>query len=89
MRQAELDAGWRRFAAEALTGLANDWAAQENAPRALTEAAFAKRISLLDLGVTTDGSFSAYYDDDGLFWGHAIEVDGNLSEGVKSATLAG
>ena len=89
LRQAELDAGWRRYAAEALTGLANEWAAQENAPRALTAEEFAKRISLLDLGVTTDGSFSAYYDDDGLFWGHAIEVDGNLSEGVKSATLAG
>ena len=36
-----------------------------------------------------DGSFSAYFDDDGMFFGHCVVVYGTLADGLASAVMAG
>lgn len=81
---------YREFSANELTLLANDWQSDEdeNAP-AITKEDFSKRMILRTVSISSGGSFSAYYDDDDMFWGHAIVVDGNIKKGVKSADIAG
>ena len=42
-----------------------------------------------DKEVSTDGSFSLMYDDDDIFAGHVVVVDGNIEDGPDSAYIAG
>ena len=88
-----IDARWRAFAAEKLTDLANDWreeAQDEAAPEApITADAFAQRIRLSELSIDTDGSMTAYYDDDELFWGHVILIDVASDGATSDASIAG
>lgn len=35
------------------------------------------------------GRFTAYYNDDDMFWGHSVEVSGSLKKGITYANLAG
>jgi hypothetical protein len=87
-QQAQRDAECRAFAAEHLVELANDWAQEEDG--VVTKQDFMKRISLSELAVTSGGGdFSAYYDDDNLFLGHAVAVYGNIKKGLKSANIGG
>jgi hypothetical protein len=87
-RQAQQDADLRAFAAERLTGLANEWSQEENtAP--ITKQDFMNRISLSELSVTSSGSFTAYYNDDEMFMGHVVTVSGSLKKGPQSADIAG
>ena len=86
------DKSMREFAAKELTNLANEWQASDDenentAP--ITEEAFVGRITLSELSLTYKGDLMAYYDDDELFWGHAIEVYGSLKNGIKSANIVG
>lgn len=80
------DERWRRYAAEKLVDLANDWQEQADEPdaAAITADAFAARIALSELSVSSSASVTPYFDDDDLFWGHAIvievEPDGSLSD---------
>ena len=89
------DKAMRDLAARNLTGLANDWLAQdEEDPREpetdpITEEELARRISLLDLTVTSGGSFTAYFDCDEMFTDHAVVIYGSLKKGVKDADIAG
>lgn len=90
--QENWDRHMRGFAAEKLTELANDWQAEDEAHRddaPITEETFAKRITLSELSVTSGGSFTAYFNDDDMFWGHAVEICGSLKKGVAYADLAG
>lgn len=86
------DKSMRKFAAKELAELANQWKASdeedENAAL-ITEEAFAERIALSELSLTYEGDFTAYYDDDDLFWGHSIEVCGSLQNGIESANIVG
>ena len=86
------DRSMREFAAKKLTELANEWQAdddeKENADP-ITEEAFAQRITLLELSLTYEGDFTAYFDDDDMFWGHTVEVCGSLENGIESANIAG
>ncbi len=91
-----IDARWRAFAAGKLTDLANDWQddAQEEDDEAAPEApvtadTFAQRIRLSELSLDTEGSMTAYYDDDDLFWGHAILVEVASDGTPGDATIAG
>ena len=65
------DRSMREFAAKKLTELANEWQAdddeKENADP-ITEEAFAQRITLSELSLTYEGDFTAYFDDDDMFW---------------------
>lgn len=86
------DKSMREFAAKKLTELANEWQAnddeKENADP-ITEDAFAQRITLSELSLTYKGDFTAYFDDDDMFWGHTVEVCGSLENGIESANIAG
>ena len=50
---------------------------------------FARRILLTEFTVSPGGRFTAYYNDDDMFWGHAVEVSGSLKKGITYANLAG
>lgn len=84
------DKKMREFSSKKLTVLANQWASDEKdiiAP--ITEDDFANRISISELVFSSDDAFSVMYDDDDMFWGHAIEVQGTLENGIESSNIIG
>ena len=87
--QEKWDAELRSFAAKKLTKLACEWAESDDETSEITEESFAKRISLSSICMTSGGSFSAYFDDDDLFFGHCITVCGSLKKGIVSADIEG
>ena len=87
--QEKWDAELRSFAAKKLTKLACEWAESDDETSEITEESFAKRISLSSICMTSGGSFSAYFDDDDLFFGHCITVCGSLKKGIVSADMEG
>lgn len=88
--QDRWDRDMRAFAARELTQLACEWreSADEEVPE-ITEESFAQRIELTSIAMDPDGSFSAYFDDDDMFFGHCVVVYGTLAHGVASAVMAG
>ena len=88
--QDRWDRDMRAFAARELTGLACDWreSADEEVPE-ITEESFAQRLGLTSIAMDPDGSFSAYFEDDDMFFGHCVVVYGSLTDGVASAVMAG
>ena len=84
------DRDMRAFAARELTELACDWreSADEDVPE-ITEESFAQRIELTSIAMEPDGSFSAYFDDDDMFFGHCVVVYGTLADGVSAANMEG
>ena len=88
--QDRWDRDMRAFAARQLTELACDWreSADEEVPE-ITEESFAQRIELTSIAMDADGSFSAYFEDDDMFFGHCVVVYGSLTDGVASAVMAG
>ena len=87
--QEKWDVDLRSFAAKKLTKLACEWAESDEEATEITEESFAKRISLSLIWVTSGGSFSAYFDDDDLFFGHSITVCGSPKKGLLSADIEG
>lgn len=85
--QEKLDKEWREFSARELTELANDWA-EEEIPL-ITEEAFAKRLEISSITIDEEGDYTIYYNDDDMFYGHSIEINGNTEKGVKSANMVG
>ena len=89
------DKAMRELAAKNLIGLANDWLSQdEENPRnpetdPITEEDLARRISMTSLSVTSGGSFTAFFDCDGMFTDHAVTVYGSLKKGLKDAHIEG
>ena len=88
--QDRWDRDMRAFAARQLTELACDWreSADEEVPE-ITEESFARRIELRSIAMDADGSFSAYFDDDDMFFGHCVTAYGTLTEGVTAANMEG
>ncbi|CAD5688418.1 Uncharacterized protein conserved in bacteria [Escherichia coli] len=82
------DQEFRQYAAEQLTELANDWL-QDEEDDEITEDMFLSRISIGALVVDYNGEYTAYYNDDDMFWGHVIDVSGNTETGPQSADIAG
>ena len=84
------DRDMRAFAARELTELACEWreSADEEVPE-ITEESFAQRLDLTSIAMDADGSFSAYFEDDDMFFGHCVVVYGSLTDGVASAVMAG
>ena len=82
----------RAFAAEKLTGNANDWLQDsledDEEFVEITEEKFAERMVLNSIGFDENG-FDVYYDDDDMFWGHCILVYGTLENGIEEAQIAG
>ena len=55
----------------------------------ITEESFAQRIALSSISMSAGGSFTAYFDDDQMFFGHCIMVRGTLKKGAVSAHMGG
>ena len=89
------DKSLRAVAAQKLTALANEWLADndqiDRAPEKdpITEDEFAQRILLTEFSVSPGGHFTAWYEDDDMFWGHTIEVSGSLEHGIERANIVG
>lgn len=60
----------------------SEWAESDEESALITEESFAKRISLSLIWVTSGGSFTAYLNDDDLFFGHSIAVNGSPKKGL-------
>ena len=82
----------RAFAAKALTDNANDWLQDsledDEEFVEITKEKFAERMVLNSIGFDENG-FEVFYDDDDMFWGHSILVDGTLENGIEQAYIAG
>lgn len=95
----EWDEKFRRFAAEHLTELANDWLMDSeefdeeeeeyDEENLITEDVFAERIGISEITVSPYGDYEVYYNDDDMFWGHVIIVSGNIETGIEDAQIAG
>ena len=85
----------RAMAAQKLTAQANEWLAdndqtdREAEKDPITEDEFARRILLTEFTVSPGGRFTAWYEDDDMFWGHVITVDGTLKKGPVDAEIQG
>ena len=88
--QDRWDSDMRASAARELTELACEWreSADEEVPE-ITEESFARRIELRSIAMDADGSFSAYFDDDDMFFGHCVTAYGTLTDGVTAANMEG
>ena len=88
--QDRWDGDMRASAARELTELAREWreSADEEVPE-ITEESFACRIELRSIAVDADGSFSAYFDDDDMFFGHCVTAYGTLADGVAKVNMEG
>jgi hypothetical protein len=86
--QAEWNRRVREFAVEKLLPLKNDtWLGDGEAE--LTSDEFKDRMTLESITVNADGSFDFWHNDGDLFWGHAIQISGSLSEGPTHADIPG
>ena len=90
-KKAAWDKKLRAFAAKQLLTLANDWAENddEHPGRVWTEESFAKALKNESIIMDTDGSFEMWYDDGGIFFGHAVVISGDVQNGAKKATMEG
>lgn len=82
----------REYAAKTMTENANDWlrdSLEEGEEFVeITEKKFAERMILNSISYDENG-FEVFYDDDDMFWGHSIVVDGTLNNGMENAYIAG
>ena len=87
-RQDEWNRRIRDFAVQKLLSLKNDnWLDEDDAE--LTPDEFKDRMTLDSITMNADGSFDFWHNDGDLFWGHSIQIGGNLSEGPKYADIPG
>ncbi len=85
-------AGWservQTYAVEALLPLKNDtWL--DDGEDEVTPTQFRGRMRLESIAVEADGSFTFWHNDGDLFWGHSIQVVGNLRDGPTDADIPG
>jgi len=86
--QNEWDRRIREYAVKALLPLKNkNWLAEDE--NAVTPDEFERRMALESVTVHPDGSFEFWHRDGDLFWGHSIQISGNLSEGPTGADIPG
>jgi hypothetical protein len=86
--QKRWDKHVRDFAAQKLLELKNGlWLGEEE--KEFTPRRFKQRMTLESIVVNPDGLFEFTYHDGNLFWGHVIQVSGNLSQGATHAGIAG
>ena len=83
------DTDMRSYAAKKLLDLARDWCESEEEAAKITEESFAKRITLRSISMTSGGSFTVCFNDDDIFAGHCIIVNGSLKKGITSASMGG
>lgn len=89
----EWDERFRRFAAEKLAEDASEWQEdgydeEEEAP-VITEEVFAERIGISEINIDAEGNYEVYYNDDDMFYGHVIIIDGSVDGEMDDAYIAG
>ncbi|WP_339729690.1 DUF2262 domain-containing protein [uncultured Gimesia sp.] len=50
---------------------------------------FKNRMVIETITIYSDGNFEFWHNDGDLFWGHAIQISGNLAEGLTDADTPG
>jgi hypothetical protein len=86
--QATWDKKARDFAVKKLLAVRNeDWIAEGESR--MTARQFKDKMRMTSINVSPDGSFEIFYEDDDLFFDHAILVKGRVSKGLISAMIAG
>lgn len=76
------------YAVQELLPVKNEsWLDEDEAE--VTADQFKDRMTLESVTVEPDGSFDFWHKDGNLFWGHSIQISGNLSEGPTRADLPG
>ncbi len=94
------DQNFRNYAAEELAETANDWQGEEcyeeeeegedaNSLAKITKEDFAKRIVISEFSIYAEGDYEAYYEDDDMFFGHVIIVNGSVDGEIEDAYIAG
>ena len=93
--QEAWDKSLRAMAAQKLAAQANEWLADNDQTNRdpekdpITEDEFAHRILLTEFTVSPGGRFTAWYEDDDMFWGHVVIVEATLKKGPISADMQG
>ena len=76
------------YAIQKLLDLKNGSWLEDEQPK-VTKAQFLKCMTLTSITVEPDGSFDFWHDDGDLFWGHSIQIHGNLANGLTRADIPG
>ena len=87
--QSKWDEDLPYFAAKSLIKCAREWDESDARESEISGEDFAKRIRISSIWMTSGGSFSVYFDDDDIFFGHTIRVSGSLKKGLVSANIEG
>lgn len=87
--QIKWDNDIRNFAAKKLINLACEWKEANDETPPITEENFAQRIKMMSISMTSGGSFTIYFNDDDIFFGHYVTVCGSLRKGIVSADIVG
>ena len=75
--------------ANELVESANEWR-DEDDDHEITAEEFERRIDTKKLSISIDdNSYTLYFDDDNLFWGHTIVYDGNIEDEEFSVYIEG
>jgi hypothetical protein len=76
------------FAVKKLLDLKNDtWLDEDESE--LTAVQFIERMTLEAIAVYPDGKFEFWHNDGDLFWGHSIQISGNINDGPTDADIPG
>ena len=76
------------YAVEQLLERKNDsWLDEGESP--VTTEVFKSRMALESVTVYPDGEFEFWHNDGDLFWGHSIQVSGNLTDGLTNIDTPG
>lgn len=54
---------------------------------AVSEKEFCERIFISEFNIDPDGYFNAYFNDDGIFGGRTVSVNGNVNRGFDCALI--
>jgi hypothetical protein len=86
--QHEWDARLKQCAVDQLLSLKNTTWLDEDDEAVLADD-FIARLTLMSVHVDDEGGFIFWWDDGDLFWGHTVEVSGNLAHSVLRAEIVG
>jgi hypothetical protein len=78
----------QEYTVEQLLPLKNDsWLDEDEAEMSADE--FLSKMRLESISVDESGDFTFWHGDGDLFWGHAIQISGDFTEGLTQADISG
>jgi hypothetical protein len=88
--QPEWDRRVSEFAVQELLPIKNEsWLNEDEGELPYTAKQFQAKMSLTSITIDSGGAFEFWHDDGDLFWGHSIQVSGNLADGPTDADIPG